>query len=148
MESQEYFTSTPEQFKDSDWTPNSTIGMGNQLLGPVTPVAGSITSTTASKVITSVFNNSKYLINNSGKVYDDLTLGTIDQINKVAPNLTNKYILDPYNSLKIIGGIEITNDVLNESSPIPGTVKGTIGSTMYNVGKEIKSLIENDNDEK
>lgn len=50
--------------------------------------------------------------------------------------------------MKIIGGIEITNDIFNDSSPIPSTTKGTIGSAIYNIGKEINSLVESNNDEK
>ena len=38
--------------------------------------------------------------------------------------------------LQTIGAIEIANDLLNESSPFPSTVKGTVGSLFNNISDE------------
>lgn len=54
-----------------------------------------------------------------------MTLRTTNQFNNLAPNLTNTYIINPNNSLKIIGGIGIINDVFNPAEPIPSS--GEIG---------------------
>lgn len=59
-------------------------------------------------------------------------LRIIKEANDFAPNLTNRFILDTSNSLKIIAGGEIVNEILNESSPIPLSPLGTILSGMKN----------------
>ncbi|MFY9073824.1 hypothetical protein OZZ08_02600 [Malaciobacter mytili] len=60
---------------------------------------------------------SPIVIKNSEQLYDDVTLGVINKANNIAPNLTNKYILDSKNSLKIIGGVEVLDSYYGGSSP-------------------------------
>lgn len=61
-------------------------------------------------------------------------------MNKILPNLTGKYIINPNNSLKIIGGIEVGNDIFNES--MPATTKTGI---LYNMYDNYENLIKNIN---
>jgi len=142
MIAQAMFTSTSEQFENTNYNLGTSVGLGDQSFTLIPTVKIGQTFYNTGKEVT------PFVVKQSGQVYDDITLGAINQVNNVAPTLTNRYILDTGNSLKIIGGIEVTNDIFNESLPIPSTVKGTIGSALYNIGKEIKLLIENDNDEK
>ncbi|QOG12851.1 hypothetical protein [Arcobacter sp. FWKO B] len=124
MTPQPYFTSTQEQYNNSNYNPNSTVGLVDSSTTFVPTVKVGQTFYNTGKVVT------PYVVRQTGQVYDDVTLGIISQGNNVAPSLTNKYILDPYNSLKIIGGIEIANDVLNES--MPATTRTGIFYNMYN----------------
>ncbi len=119
---------------------NFYIENNSLIIIPSTKVGQSLSTTT--KEISPV------IIKNSEQLYDDATLGVIKKANNIAPNFTNKYILDSKNSLKIIGGVEVANDIFNDSTPIPSSVKGTIGSTIYNIEKELKSLVENKSNEK
>jgi hypothetical protein len=56
---------------------------------------------------------------------------------------TMNYVYDPINFVKIVGGIEIANDVFNESMPIPSTLKGAYGSLFKNIYDEVQSGGEN-----
>ncbi|QOG12847.1 filamentous hemagglutinin N-terminal domain-containing protein [Arcobacter sp. FWKO B] len=134
MSPQPMFTSTLSQFINNGYTMDSTIGLVDSSATFVPTVKVGQTFYNTGKVVT------PYVVRQTGQVYDDVTLGIISQGNKVAPNLTNKYILDPYNSLKIIGGIEVINDIFNESNPIPSTVKGAIGSLIKNIDDKIKEV--------
>ncbi len=49
------------------------------------------------------------------------------------------HIYDPINAVKIIVGIEIANDIFNESMPIPNTTKGAYGSLIKSIYEEIQS---------
>jgi hypothetical protein len=90
----------------------------NSLTFVPTVKVGQILTTTTKKI-------SPIIIQKTGQVYDSVTLGTINQLNNVVPNLTSRYILDTGNSLKIIGGIGIINDVFNPAEAIPSS--GEIG---------------------
>ena len=136
MVSQSYFTSTDEQYKNSNWKPDSTKGLEDNSLTFVPTVKVGQTVGNATKEVSPV------VIKKTGQVYDDVTLGMIQGANSVVPNITNKYILDPTNSLKIIGFGEVVNDIFNESSPIPSTVKGTIGSLLNNISNENEKSIQ------
>ena len=135
MKSQKAFTATKKQFNNSDYTLDKTIGMEDN----------SFIFVPSAKIGKNVFNTGKQVspivIRKTGQVYDDITLGTIKQLNNIAPNMTNKYILDTGNYLKIIAGIEVTNDIFNESAPIPSNTIGTILSGI----KNIKDLLKDEN---
>ena len=136
MTAQSYFTSTKEQFNNSNYNPNSSVGLEDSSLTFVPTVKVGQTLTTTTKEVSPI------IIQKTGQVYDDVTLGIIQGSNSVVPNITNKYILDPTNSLKIIGFGEVVNDIFNESSPIPSTVKGTIGSLLNNISNENEKSIQ------
>jgi len=136
MISQQFFTSTDEQYKNSNWKPDSTKGLEDNSLTFVPTVKVGQTLGTATKEVSPI------IIQKSGQVYDDGTLEMIQGVNSVIPNITNKYILDPTNSLKIIGFGEVVNDIFNESSPIPSTVKGTVGSLLNNISNEDEKSIQ------
>ena len=153
MKPQAYFTSTSAQFKDSSWTPDKIQGLGDSsdilfiTAKPIISTAKTLINT--SKVVSPVLvKGGTKLINKAGQGYDDLTLGAIKKINKIAPSVGN-VILDPKKSAAIIGGVGIVNDVFNEGSPIPSTVKGTLGALGNNLRdveknkKKIDTLTEN-----
>lgn len=119
MTPQKMFTSTKEQYNDSSYNPNSSVGLEDSSLIFLPSAKVGQTLGTATKEVSPI------IIQKSGQVYDSVTLGTINQLNNVAPNLTSRYILDTGNSLKIIGGIGIINDVFNPAEPIPSS--GDIG---------------------
>ena len=87
MKPQAYFTSTSAQFKDSSWTPDKTQGLDNQgvPLFPATRlgITGAKAIITTSKVLT------PKVIKQTGKVYDDVTLGMTKVVEKVSPTLAN-----------------------------------------------------------
>jgi hypothetical protein len=107
----------------------------NSLTFVPTVKVGQILTTTTKEI-------SPIIIQKTGQVYDDVTLGMIQGANSVVPNITNKYILDPTNSLKIIGFGEVVNDIFNESSLFPSTVKGTVGSLLNNISNEDEKSIQ------
>lgn len=55
-------------------------------------------------------------------------------MNKIPPNLTGKYIINPNNSLKIIGGIGILDGYYGGSSPSINW--GTLLNGINNIGNE------------
>ena len=134
MTSQPYFTSSQEQFKDSNWKPDITVGLedNSYIIFPTGKVGQTVGNGTK--------DVSFIIIQKGGQLYDDVTLGAIQGMNKVAPNLTGKYIINPNNSLKIIGGIEVGNDIFNES--MPATTKTGI---LYNMYDNYENLIKNIN---
>ena len=132
MKPQAYFTSTSAQFKDSSWTPDTTQGLGDSsdilfiTAKPIISTAKTLINT--SKVVSPVLvKGGTKVINKAGQGYDDVTLGAIKKINKIAPSVGN-VILDPKKSAAIIGGVEIVNDVFNES--MPATTKS---GQLYNI---------------
>jgi len=104
------FTSTPSQFINNEYTLDSSVRLEDQsyILFPSTKVGE--TFYTAGKEVGPV------VVRQTGQVYDDVTLGVINQANNVAPNLTNKYILDSRNSVQYIENI---TDYIG--SGLPGT---------------------------
>lgn len=110
MTAQSYFTSTKEQFNNSNYNPNSSVGLEDSSFETIPLFKTGITTIKAGvEVVPSVFNASKIVVNKTGQVYDDVTLGTINQFNNVAPNLTSKYLGNPVkiteNGLDYIGSI-------------------------------------------
>ena len=78
-----------------------------------------------SKVASPLFvQSAKKGINKVDTFYDDITFNSITQIQKVSPTLTNYIISNP---VKIVGGVEVINDVFNPSAPIPSTFRGSMG---------------------
>ncbi len=104
MTSQPYFTATNEQLKDSNWKPDITVGLedSSYIIFPTGKVGQTVANGT---------KGVSPIIQKGGQIYDDVTLGAIQGMNKIAPDLIGKYIINPNNSLKIIGGIEIGNDI-------------------------------------
>lgn len=135
MTPQGYFTATDEQNKDSNWKPDSSIRLEDSSLTFVPTVK---VGQTLSKTTTEL---SPIIIQKTEQFYDNATLGMIQGINNIAPNITNKYILDPTNSLKIIGGIDVANDIFNESSPFPSSIKGAYGGLINNFSGEDEQSI-------
>jgi hypothetical protein len=103
MTSQQLFTSTDEQYKNSNWKPDNTKGLEDSSLTFVPTVKVGQTVGNATKDVSPV------IIKKTGQVYDDVTFGTINQFNNVAPNLTSKYLGNPVkiteNGLDYIGSI-------------------------------------------
>ncbi|MCG3671605.1 filamentous hemagglutinin N-terminal domain-containing protein [Aliarcobacter butzleri] len=128
MTSQPYFTSSQEQFKDSNWKPDITVGLedNSYIIFPTGKVGQTVGN--AGKEISPI------IIQKGGQVYDDVTLGAIQGMNKVAPDLTGKYIINPNNSLKIIGGIGILDGYYGGSSPSINW--GTLLNGINNIGNE------------
>ena len=89
MTAQSYFTSTKEQFNNSNYNPNSSVGLEDSSLTFVPTVKVGQTLTTTTKEISPI------IIQKTGQVYDDVTLRTINQFNNVAPTLTSKYLNNP-----------------------------------------------------
>jgi hypothetical protein len=106
MINQKMFTSTQEQFNNSDYNPNSSVGLEDSSLTFVPTVKVGQTVGNATKDVSPV------IIKKTGQVYDDVTFGTINQFNNVAPNLTSKYLNNPTTL------INNTNDFI--SSALPG----------------------------
>ncbi len=89
MTTQPYFTSTDEQYKNSNWKPDSSIRLEDASLTFVPTVkVGQILTTTTKEI-------SPIIIQKTGQLYDDVTLRTITQFNNLAPNLTSKYLNNP-----------------------------------------------------
>jgi filamentous hemagglutinin len=106
MTPQAYFTATDEQYKDSNWKPDSSIRLEDSSLMFLLSTKIGQTLGTATKEVSPI------IIQKSGQVYDDMTLGTINQFNNFAPNLTSKYL---GNSTTLTNN---TNDFI--SSALPG----------------------------
>ena len=89
MISQQLFTSTKEQFNNSNYNPNSSVGLEDSSLTFVPTVKVGQTLTTTTKEVSPI------IIQKTGQLYDDVTLRTITQFNNLAPNLTSKYLNNP-----------------------------------------------------
>ncbi|MDD2581707.1 MAG: hypothetical protein PHR66_06920 [Desulfuromonadaceae bacterium] len=135
MTPQKMFTSTKEQYNDSNYNPNSSKGLvdSSYVFMPSMKIGQTLSKTTTEL--------SPIIIQKTEQFYDNATLGMIQGINNIAPNITNKYILDPTNSLKIIGGIDVANDIFNESSPFPSSIKGAYGRLINNFSGEDEQSI-------
>jgi len=120
MIAQAMFTSTSEQFENTNYNLGTSIGLGEQSFMFVSPVKIGQTFYNTGKEV------SPFVVKKTGQVYDDVTLGLINQVNNVAPTLTNKYILDTGNSLKIITGIDVFNGAISPEPPM--TVPQLIGN--------------------
>jgi len=132
MKPQEYFTSTKEQKEDSSWKPNTTIGLYDASLETAPAIKGAVTVFNATKTVSPVIvQGGKNLINKADGFYDWTTLGLINKVNDVAPNLINRYL---YNSTKVTNNI---NDFIG--SGLPGTTpssskwgsRGFLGAYIY-----------------
>ncbi|RXJ69110.1 hypothetical protein CRV08_03615 [Halarcobacter ebronensis] len=89
MKAQPYFTATKEQKEDNDWTPDFTVDLYNQGVGPI------FLPTRVGTVIgNGVKEVSPIIIGGTGQLYDDVTLKAISKAYNIAPNLTSKYILN------------------------------------------------------
>ncbi|MDN5089591.1 hypothetical protein [Aliarcobacter butzleri] len=87
MTSQPYFTSSQEQFKDSNWKPDITVGLedNSYIIFPTGKVGQTVGN--AGKEISPI------IIQKGGHVYDDVTLKMTEKLNNISPILTNpKYI--------------------------------------------------------
>ncbi|WP_152021169.1 hypothetical protein [Aliarcobacter butzleri] len=129
MTSQPYFTSSQEQFKDSNWKPDITVGLedNSYIIFPTGKVGQTVGN--AGKEISPI------IIQKGGQLYDDVTLGAIQGMNKVSPNLTNNYLKNP--SIYIQGVDDIITSIL---PGIPANTKigvSTFGVyELYNRDKE------------
>lgn len=125
MLGQKFFTSTPEQFKDSSWTPDNITGLGDQGIGPFVPVGrvGQTLGTGIKEISPSVFKSGKILVGKTGQVYDDIGRKVYIKQQEIPV-------------VKHFGADEI-NDIFNESMPATtkiGQLYGTgvgIGSKLY-----------------
>ncbi len=127
MKPQEYFTSTSEQFKDNNWIPDSTIGLGNQGVGPFVPVTrvGQTLGTATKEISPVIIQSGKRGIQKADKFYDNVTLEVINKANNVAPNLTNKYLS---NNVKINQNlIDVITDFNLLGIPSPSKVGYGVG---------------------
>ncbi|QOG12451.1 hypothetical protein [Arcobacter sp. FWKO B] len=113
------FTSTQEQYNHSNYNPNSTIGLVDSSATFVPTVKVGETFYNTGKVVT------PYVVRQTGQVYDDVTLGIISQGNKVAPNLTNKYLV---NNVKVNESlIDATTDYFLLGIPSPSKIGYGVG---------------------
>ncbi len=124
--------------------PISTGGMqeASEILIPGAPILK--TSTKTSILL------SKEGIKQADKLYLKTGIKTDAYIqNKVIPSVKDGYyegknfVYTPENVVKITGGIEIINDIINDGSPIPNTIKGTYGATIKNIYDELNSEWKN-----
>jgi len=183
MIAQPYFTSTSEQFNDSNYNSNSSIGLIDVSPEIIPAIRTGLTTVKATTdIVPSVFNGGKVVVNKlddvyneigqktsiyynltvkpsvesgikfnvetgkaiiqkSGEVYDDVTLGVHKVVNEVSPTIGNK-ALDTKIVLPVIGTGEVINDIFNDSAPIPSTPIGAIGSAIKNINSETKESLE------
>ncbi|MDD2581701.1 MAG: hypothetical protein PHR66_06890 [Desulfuromonadaceae bacterium] len=138
MTPQGYFTTTDEQYKDSNWKPDSSIRLEDNSLMflPSTKVAQTLG--TATKEVSPI------IIQKTGQVYDDVTLGITNKMLNITPK--TEQIID------------ITSDVINSYLPgVPSnnfiglgtSVFGTfygyekMGNDIGDILKELKNEINN-----
>ena len=149
--SQQIFTATDQQYKDSSLDIDSNVGIQPTLLGGaeiLTPI-GRILKTvhTTTKTISPVFINSgKKVLNKADNVFENVTLGAIRKLNDVAP-IAGNVIIDPKKSITIISGIDIASDILTDINPIPSSTKAIELSTYKNIYIYIQENILDNNDE-
>lgn len=136
---QDYFTATEEQYKNHTLYPYATVGgMQDDLL---TVIPGARILKTTSKAGTTI---SKVAINKADDLYLKTGIKADNYIqSKVVPNVKYgyyggmNYAYQPENAIKIIGGIEVVNDIVNDSMP-PSTAKGQL----YNLFDKQDSFIK------
>lgn len=139
------FISTQSQFENSGYQPDVSLGLGygDVIMFPTFKI-GSTVLNTRTEIAPSAFNGGKVIINTVNKkangIYDDVTLGTINQINNISPTIGN-VLLDTRIVLPVIGTGEVINDYYNDSSPIPSTLFGTI----FSGKKNLQDLINDEN---
>lgn len=131
MKPQEYFTSTKEQYEDSNHRPDRILGLDNQGIGPIIPIArvGQTLGNTTKEI-------SPVIIQKTSQAYDDVTLGITNKMLNITPK--TEQIID------------ITSDVVNSYLPgVPsynyiGLGTALIGNYVYEypeLGDDTKLLI-------
>jgi hypothetical protein len=112
MTSQQLFTSTDEQYKNSNWKPDNTKGLEDSSLTFVPTVKVGQTLTTTTKEVSPV------VIKKTGQVYDDVTLGITNKMLNITPK--TEQIID------------ITSDVVNSYLPgVPSNNFVGLGTSVF-----------------
>ncbi len=70
-------------------------------------------------------------------IYDNVTLGITNVVEKAVPTL-----MKPDNAIKIVGGVEVVNDLANPS--MPATSKTGILYNMYDNWEDFKNFYFNE----
>uniref|UniRef100_UPI000AB9B815 DUF637 domain-containing protein n=1 Tax=Aliarcobacter cryaerophilus TaxID=28198 RepID=UPI000AB9B815 len=124
MNSQPYFTSTQEQYKDSNWNPNSTIGLeDNSFVFIPTGKVGQTIGNVGKEV-------SPIIIKGTGQLYDDIG--------------RNIYIKQQQIPIVRHFGPDEINDILNPSMPATSKI-GQMYGIGFGIGNELYKLyIEKD----
>ena len=110
MYEQNFFTSTQSQFENSGYQPDVSLGLTDmsEILLPTFKIGKEIGATTNTIV--------PIVVKKTDGIYDDVTLGTINQINNISPTVGN-VLLDTRVVLPTIGGIESLDGYYGGSSP-------------------------------
>jgi hypothetical protein len=146
-------TESQEEYESSDYNMGyKSQALENQGL-PIFSVArvGQVVGKSATTIAPSVFNGGKIVVQKSGKVYDDVTLGMTKQVNKIAPKTTNNFLNNPTNYTQ--GGMDAVESYL------PGVQinskwgrRGFVGSQIYDnkdvVIEYVKDLLNTTNPDK
>jgi len=160
---QYYFTSTQRQYEDNSMNvPVMVGGLGDtsDILFPAAKIGTSVFKMT-SPLVEGAASKMVYVYDEIGQrssLYLDLkakpsfmagikhnkeTFEAIGGLSKDGYYGTMNYVYDPKNVAKGMLGIEIANDVFNDSMPIPSTLKGAYGSLIKNIYQEVQSGGEN-----
>ena len=136
MNSQQLFTATQEQKNNPDYTPSSTIGLGDMSLETIPMLkvgvgTAKVVGTATKEIAPKVVSGGKKVVKKVDEVYDDVTLGAIKKVNDVVPNTTNKFLNNPTKYTQ--GGIDAVESYL-PGIPSPSRIGyGTaLANELYN----------------
>lgn len=138
MNTQNYFTATPKQFNNSNYQPNSTVGLedNSYMFLPTIKIAPNVINTTV-LIGKATTKKADEIILNTGIKVDNTIQNSIIPAVKDGYYKTVNIVTDPENIVKATGAAEIVNDVLNDSTPASSPYGQAI-----NTARGISDIIE------